>query len=364
MPRYRTEKILLKVSRAVSSSLDLETVSDLILKESTDALAADHASLFLMDESGRLILTRVRGFSEDETDNIKLLGSWEVINNYLIKRKRPLIVNNIQRDPIFKDKNVPFLNEKMPIQSFLAVPLEKDNAIVGVLIISNRKRPGHSFTARDEELLLALSNYVAIALSNAKLYKRLKDLFLSTVVSLTKAIDAKDKYTSGHSERVMHYAVAIGKEMGLSAGALENLRLSGVLHDVGKIGIKESILSKPAKLLGYERNQIKRHPAIGASIVGTIEDSHKIIRGILEHHERFDGKGYPNQLKGSAISLDGRIIAVADTFDALTTNRPYQKGYSHKEAIFEIHKGTGTQFDPRVVKAFIKSFSKRPDIWK
>lgn len=364
MKKYKMEKILLEVSRAVSSSLDLETVTVLILKESMDALGADHASLFLADESGRLALAKARGFSEDEMDNIKLLGSWEVINNYLTKKKRSLIVNDIQRDSIFRNKNVPFAKERMPIHSFLAVPLKKDGVIVGVLIVSNRKRPGHAFTGKDEELLLALSNYVAIALSNAKLYQSLKNLFLSTVVSLTKAIDAKDKYTSGHSERVMRYAVAIGKEMGLSSEALENLRLSGVLHDVGKIGIKESILSKPSKLLGYERNQIKRHPAIGADIVGTIEDSHKIIRGILEHHERFDGKGYPNRLKGHSISLDGRIIAVADTFDALTTNRPYQKGYSHKEAIFEIHKGMGTQFDPVVVKAFIESFSKRPGIWK
>jgi HD-GYP domain-containing protein (c-di-GMP phosphodiesterase class II) len=361
---YEIGNILSDVSRILSSSLDFDKVSELVLKESMTALGADHVSLFLIDENSKyLILTKAKGFSRDEIDNLKLLGSWEVINNQLVKRKKPLIVNDVHNHPIFKNKSLPFFKERLPIKSFLAVPLKKDNIIVGVIIVSNRIRPGHLFTKNDEKLLLALSNHIAIALLNAKLYQKLKDLFISTITSLTRAIDAKDRYTSGHSERVMRYAVAIGKEMRLDDDALENLRLSSLLHDIGKIGIKESILSKPVKLLGYEKKQIKRHPDIGARIIETIDDSHKIIRGVLEHHEYFDGKGYPNSLKGEGISLEGRIIAVADTFDALTTNRPYQKRYSRKEAFFVIKKGSSTQFDPKVVKAFIISFSKHPEIW-
>lgn len=362
---YEAARILSDVSRIVSSSLDLDLVSGLVLKESSDTLKADHASLFLVDEvSGHLILTRARGFSNDEIDNIKLLGGWEVINDQLVKKKKSLIVNNVHGNPRFRGKRLPFSRERIPIESFLAVPLKKDGLIVGVLIVSNKKRPGHLFTKEDEELLLALSNHIAIALLNAKLYERLKSLFISTVTSLTRAIDAKDKYTSGHSERVMRYAVSIGKELKLNEEALENLKLSSLLHDVGKIGVKEAILAKPARLLGSERSLMNRHPLIGVGIVGGIDDSHKIINGILEHHERFDGKGYPGRLKGKKISLEGRIIAVADTFDALTTNRPYQKRYSLKEAFFEIKKAASTQFDPRIVKAFILSFSKHPGIWK
>ncbi|MFA4980963.1 MAG: HD domain-containing phosphohydrolase [Candidatus Omnitrophota bacterium] len=363
--RYESMKILLDVSRIVGSSLDMDKVSDLVLKESIKALGADHASLFLADESrAHLMLARAEGFSADEIDNIKLMGSWEVINGQLVRKKKSLIVNDVRRSSIFKDKMLPFMREKIPVQSFLAVPLKKDGIIVGSLIASNRKRPGHLFTKKDEELLAALSNHIAIALLNARLYQSLKNLFLSTTKSLVRAIDAKDQYTSGHSERVMKYSYALGKALKLAGEELENLKLSSLLHDVGKIGIRENVLSKPSKLSAFERTHIKHHPLIGVKIVEGIDAAHKIVRGILEHHERFDGSGYPNGLKGRAISLQGRIIAVADTFDALTTNRPYQRGYTRKEALFEIKRGSSTQFDPKLVKAFMLSFSRRPEIWK
>ncbi|MFA5146224.1 MAG: HD-GYP domain-containing protein [Candidatus Omnitrophota bacterium] len=361
---YEAANILLEVSRAISSSLDLETVSEHVLRESAKALRSDHASLFLVDdESGHLLLHKARGFSSDEVANIKILGSWEVINNQLIKKASPIIVNDVHNNALFRKKNLPFFRERLPLKSFLAVPLKKDDVVVGALIVSNKKRPGHLFTGKDQKLLLALSSYIAAALINARLYEKLKEAFIGTVASLTRAIDAKDKYTSGHSERVMEYAVAIAKEMRIEGEALENLRLSSLLHDVGKIGIKESILSKPAKLLGYEKDQMHRHPAIGAKIVEGIYNSGKIIRGILEHHERFDGKGYPAGLKGNGISLAGRIIAVADIFDALTTKRPYHERHSPDSAFSEIRDGSATHFDPKVVGAFVASFTKYPGIW-
>jgi len=357
--------VLLAVSQKVSASLKVADVAGLILEESTRALGADHASLFLRDgENGRLMLEKAAGFSKDQLDNLRLLGSWEVINEHLLVSKVPLIVNDLHHNKIFRKKVLPFAREHLPIYSFIATPLIKDDAVVGALIVSNEKRPGHSFTRDDERFLKTLSHHVAIALLNAKLYEKLHSLFISTVSSLTKAIDAKDRYTSGHSERVMRYAVEIAAQMGINTQALENVRLAALLHDVGKIGVRESILYKPARLLGYEKRQMNLHPHIGARIVESIDDSEKIVRGILDHHEWFNGSGYPNRLKGTEISLDGRIIAVADTFDALTTNRPYQKRYTGKEALFVIRKGSSTQFDPRAVKAFMISFSKHPDVWK
>lgn len=363
--RYEAAKILLDVSRVVVSSLEPDRVSELVLKELTLALGADHASLFLIDEgSPYLILQKALGFSKDELDNIKLLGSWEVINEEVIKKHRPLVVNNIYKNPVFRSKILPFLHEKLPVRSFMAAPLERDGKIIGVLIVSNRKRPGHSFTKEDKELVSSLSNHIAIALINAKLYKRLKDLFISTVASLAKTIEAKDPYTGGHSERVMKYAVAIGKEMGLQEEVMENVRLSSLLHDIGKVGIKDDILLKTGDLSVLEREEIYRHPLIGAKIVETIADSHNIIRGILEHHERYGGGGYPHGLKGDAISLEARIIAVADAYDALTSDRPYQKRYLAKEVYHEIIKGSSIRFDPKVVKAFKQSYKKYPSIWK
>ncbi|MFA6079491.1 MAG: HD domain-containing phosphohydrolase [Candidatus Omnitrophota bacterium] len=362
---YNEGKILVNVSRIVSSSLDMDKVAEAVLDESMTALGADHASLFLMDSlDSRLVLTKAKGFSGDEVGNIKILGSWEVINDQLVRKKKALIVNDVHTNPIFRRKSLPFFHEKLPIYSFLAVPLKKDKLLIGVLIVSNRKRPDHIFTKADQELLLGLSNYIAIALMNAKLYQELKDLFISTVKSLVRAVDAKDAYTRGHSERVMKYAVSIGKVAGLDENSMENLRLSSLLHDIGKIGIKESVLYKPGKLSKREKLHIMSHPMIGLDIVESIDNSHKFIRGIVEHHEHFDGSGYPNHLKGQAISILGRIIAVADTYDALTTNRPYQKKYTPKEALFVIRDGSNTQFDPKIVRMFMLSFSNHPEIWQ
>jgi len=363
--KYELTKILLNVNRIMSSSLDLDRVSDTILKESAKALNADHASLFLTNEKlKRLVLVRAIGLTGDDIGNIKLLGSWEVINSHVVKRKRPLIVNDVTSNRIFRNKNLPFFKEALPIKSFIASPLKSDNSVVGVLIIGNRKRPGHLFTRKDVKLLAGLSNYIAMALLNAKVYQRLKDLYVSTVTSLVRAVDAKDRYTRGHSERVMKYALAIGKEMNLDKETYENLRLSSLLHDIGKIGIKESVLDKPGRLSRAEKNQIIGHPSIGTKIVESIDDFHNIIKGIRDHHERFDGKGYPGHLKGETISIEGRIIAIADTFDAITTDRPYQRHCTEKEAFFEIINASSTQFDPQAIKAFILSFSKRPETWR
>ncbi len=362
--KYKTAKILLEMSHTVSSSLSLETVGEVALKESTKALGADHASLFLLDDSMKhLYLEKVRGFSKDQIDNVKLMGSWEVISDQLVKNKRPLIVNNVHRNPLFRNKSLPFSGERLPVSSFLAVPLIKEKRVIGVLIVSNKKMSGRLFNKDDERLMTALSNHIAIAILNAALYQNLKNLFISTVKSLVRAVDAKDPYTSGHSERVMKYSLAIGRQMGLDGNTLENLGLSSLLHDVGKIGIRDAVLLKTCGLSQGEIKHIRQHPAIGVKIVEMIKDSRNIIPSIRDHHERFDGKGYPYGLKGKAISLEGRIVAVADTYDALTATRPYKKKFSGKEALFEIRRGALGQFDPKVVRAFIVSFSRYPAIW-
>ncbi|HPM43255.1 MAG TPA: HD domain-containing protein [Candidatus Omnitrophota bacterium] len=357
-------QILSDVSRAISSSLDLEEVVGMILRESMKALRADNASLFLIDESlGHLVLVKARGFSADEIGNIKLLGSWEVINNELVTKKRCIIANDVHRNKSFRSQHLPFSHERLPIKSFLAVPLVKDRAIIGALIVGNRYRPGHKFNRDDEKLLVALSNHVAIALQNAQFYQRLNDLFISTVKALVRAMEAKDYYTRGHSERVMKYSLAIGKEMNLPDEELENLRLASLLHDVGKIGVRENILLKAGRLTLRQREAIEKHSQIGKDIVETIIDSEKIIPGIVEHHEHYDGSGYPNHLKGKAISLQGRIIALADTYDALTTERPYKKGYEAESVYKDIVDSASIHFDPKVVEAFKSSFFKYPQIW-
>lgn len=362
--RYGAAKILLDVSKAVASSLDPDRVSELVLKESAAALRADHASLFLIDnDTGRLFLHKAMGFSKDEIDNIKLLGSWEMINNEVVKKRQAIVVNDIDKNPAFRSKVLSFSHERMPVKSFIAAPLGRNKKMIGVLIVGNRKRPGHRFDKEDKDLLSSLSNHISIAIINAKLYKRLNDLFISTVTSLSRTLDAKDPYTGGHSARVMKYSIAIGREMDLREDVIEDIRLSSLLHDIGKVGIKDDILLKAGNLSAAEKEEVYKHPLIGARIVEAIAGSHNIIRGISEHHERYGGGGYPLGLKGDKISLAARIIAVADAYDAITTDRPYHTRYSAKEAYDEIIKGSPSRFDPKVIKAFSASFNKHPAVW-
>ena len=357
-------ELLLRVSKRVSSSLELGTVSDTILKEVRAVLNTDFSALFLLDEDTKhLILMGARGFKGNQIENLKVLGSWEGINKEIAKEAKAVIVNDISRSIAFKDKRVPFSKEKFPLGAFLAVPLKKDSRIIGVLVVSNHKKKKSRFTEDDKKLLFTLGNNVAIAIENAKLYRNMKNFLLNTVTSLVTAVDAKDPYTHGHSRRVAKYAVAIAEEMDVSSTFVEDLKLSGLMHDVGKIGISDSILGKRAMLTEKERKKMEKHPAIGSRIVRSIMCSKGVMRGIEEHHEHVDGKGYPKHLKGKDISLEGRIIAIADAFDSLTTDRPYQKAFSSKEAVLEIVRSAGTQFDPAIVKAFQRSFSRYPDLW-
>jgi putative nucleotidyltransferase with HDIG domain len=186
----------------------------------------------------------------------------------------------------------------------------------------------------------------------------MRELFLSTIKSLAAAIDAKDPYTRGHSERVAVYSVAIARELGLDAKALERVQIAALLHDVGKIGIEDAVLRKPARLTDAEYAIIKRHPTMGANIMGPIRQLKDIIPGMRHHHEALDGSGYPDGLAGGEIPLMARIIAVADTFDAMTSERLYQKAKDDAFVIQTLLRLSGTRYDPKAVQAFIKAHPK------
>ncbi|MFH1593533.1 MAG: HD domain-containing phosphohydrolase [Candidatus Omnitrophota bacterium] len=362
--RKQVLEALLKVSRKVSASLELERVSRMILKEVKTLLRVDYSALFLLSgDSKHLMLIDATGFKSNQVDNLKILGSWEKINTEVVRKAKAIIVNDTKKSGKFKDALLPFSSEKVVFGAFLAVPLKTESGIIGVLLVSNNKRKKARFTADDSKLLYTLANHVSIALLNAKLYKNMKDLFFNAITSLVTAVDAKDPYTHGHSERVSKYAVAIAEELNLPKESLEDLKLAGLLHDIGKIGISDSILSKKSKLDNKEYAEICKHPSIGLRIVNSVIDSKGVLGGIVEHHERFNGKGYPDHLSGSKITLEGRVVAVSDVFDTLTTDRPYQKAFSAKEALFEISRSSKTDFDPEIVKAFERSFSRYPDFW-
>jgi putative nucleotidyltransferase with HDIG domain len=187
-----------------------------------------------------------------------------------------------------------------------------------------------------------------------KSYKKLNDNYKNSIAALSNAVDARDPYTSGHSVRVADISVKIGKALGMSKDKINELELAALFHDIGKIGIPDNVLLKPGKLSESEYKIIKSHPQIGASILKDIDYLENILPMIIHHHEKYSGGGYPSGLKGDDIPLESRIIALSDSYDAMTSDRPYRRGMSHESAISEIIKHKGIQFDPSIVDAFME----------
>jgi putative nucleotidyltransferase with HDIG domain len=222
-------------------------------------------------------------------------------------------------------------------------------------LVTSHNGGSKPFRQSDIRLLDFLVKKAALAIENMALYESLVSNFYGILRSLVNALEAKDPYTGKHSERVTNYAVGIAGQMNCSAGQIESLKTIGYLHDIGKIGIADNILNKPAALTGEERELIEKHPVIGESIVtelGLSTEERAIIR---HHHERWDGKGYPDHLAGEKIDLLARIVAVADAFDAMTTARAYRGIIPRSKAIEELRRNAGLQFDPLVVEAFIET---------
>ena len=214
------------------------------------------------------------------------------------------------------------------------------------------------FRRSELRLLHSMAEQIAVVITNSDLYRDLERFVINMVKSLVYAIEAKDDYTRGHSERVCRYSLLMADRMGLNEERKKVLQWASILHDSGKIGIPESILNKPWRLEEEEYQIVKNHPMKGHTILEPLEQLASSLPGMLHHHERYDGKGYPGGLKGKEIPLEARIIAVADTFDAMTSNRAYRPGKSPAEALEEMEKVAGSQLDPKLVKVFKEVFIK------
>src|SRR4051812_2366271 len=261
------------------------------------------------------------------------------------QRKSPLLINNLAGD-----KTLSWMAEYAT--QLLAVPLMRQEQILGCLFGIDKSNG--EFDTVDSKLLNSIANESAIYLENAMLFDDVRGLMMGLLHSLTSAVDAKDAYTCGHSERVALLSRSLAVEAGLTENQIDRIYMAGLLHDVGKIGVPEAVLQKTGKLTPEEFDQIKKHPEIGAKILGDIKQVEDIIPGVLHHHERYDGKGYPSGLAGESIPLMGRIICLADCFDAMTSSRTYRKALPLEVALTEIRRCSGTQFDPILGDAFLK----------
>ncbi len=342
---------ILHLLSQIYSSLKPEEVLTQSLKGIVSLVGCEAGSIWEVDwEEGKLFFRAIVGRSAELLKG-KTLNIGEGIAGTVATSEKPIVIDEARSSPLWNPKFDKISD--FHTVNLLTFPLKSREGVIGVIQLIN-KFP--RFSSQDLDLVEAISGPVAMALENARLYYAQKKLFKETALALATAIDKRDPYTGGHTKRVLQYSRAIGEKLGLSSRDLELLELSAILHDIGKIGIPDKILRKRSRLSQSERLLIEKHPVIGAEIVEGIAGTEKILEGIKFHHERCDGSGYPEGLRCERIPLFARIIAVADVFDALTTNRPYRKPLTQEEALNYLQKNSGLKFWPEAVKALLEAF--------
>lgn len=346
---------LMDLSTVINSTLERKEVLRRAMEAATRLMGCEVGSLLLIDQESRELVFEVAlGEKGDRVREICLkLG--EGIAGWVAERGEPLLVSDAYKDLRFSPRADE--RSKFTTRNMLCVPVRSKGRVIGVLQAIN-KLHGDGFLPEDIGLFESLANQVAIAIENASLYEEVRETFLSTAEALADAIEKRDPYTGGHTKRVQGYCLCIGRGLSLNQKEMENLRLAAILHDVGKIGIDDAILRKQEGLEKAEFAAIMEHPRLGAEIMGHIKQLRDALPGIRHHQERQDGSGYPDRLRDKEIPLVARIIAVADAFDAMTTDRPYRTAFSDLVALEEIKRCAGTQFDKQVVDAFLRAYER------
>ena len=321
------------VHRIMSSTLNIEELLPRIGRLTLQVLRAKRCSIMLLDKSKKVLIPQV---------NIGLKNKAVGTYNLSLGKKIP--------GKVAKSSSFYITNKCM------AIPLIDEDTI-GVITVWE-KINGTSFSPSDQEILTVLSEQAVIAIKNAQIYEEQQKLTMGSIKSLAAVLDLKSPRQYTASPVFINIVIAIGKELGLSEKELTSLHHAAIIHDAGKISISEDILGKTSRLTDEEYKAIKEHPFKGVKIIKSIDILNPIAPIILYHHEKYDGTGYPKGLKGNQIPLGARILAVADAFMAMTTKRPYRKSKSIPEALEEIKRNSGTQFDPKVVSSFLNIIQK------
>ncbi len=345
---------VLNCAAALAASTDLKSMIAHTLKACTKELDASCGYVMLTsDEDSNTLRTESAYSVEGEFDFPKTLEVGAGITGYAVKMGQPIAIHNSD------DEQLEIEGISLGARSIVSVPLVARN-YMGPAQASNEQVLGaitllgnaeDSFAnPHDMQLLRSLAALVAEAVSNAHMEERQRTTFLMTLETLAKSLEARDVYTRGHSQRVSDVSLMIGERMGLTAEALEELRVGTILHDIGKIGVPDSILNKPGKLTDEEFIFMKSHPVIGYEICSPLGLSEGVLMIIRNHHEKLDGSGYPDGLKGGELPLSLRIVCVADAFDAMSSRRPYRDVMATSRVLAELSAGAGVQFDPVVVE--------------
>jgi len=340
--RYRLLMPLFEVSRQLLSELNMSKLIDDLTKIAAGETHSDGVR-FLLREGADFAVKREEGIGQTSPPAVN-----DHISRWLKTEKDLLMLTPVMPgSPVVRAEL-----QEARLSSLLCMPLVTKGAVVGGLVLyKGDGRP--SYTQVDIELLAILCGQAAIAIENIRLFEDLQRTHFEAMKALAQAIEAKDQYTRGHCDRTVEYAMSIAEKLALTDGEKKALRYAAFLHDVGKIGIHEAILAKEGRLTEEEYRMMQSHPSLGADIIKGVEFLEPVVPLVYHHQERYDGKGYPAGLIGEAIPLGARIVAVLDTFDAMTSNRPYRKAMPLEKAIAELRRCAGTQFDPQVVEAFI-----------
>ena len=342
--------VLYQISRTINSTLKLDDILQTILDFSIKISGADRGSIMLLDKKKHIFFIKIPyDKSEKNIDKIIFTENENTIG-WVVKNKKPLYIEDLESDKYFT--KIKIIHRQ--IKQLFIIPIIVEGNVIGVINLENT-----SLTSETIELLKSFSEGAAVAINNAHLYQKIQESYFEIVKALAQAIEAKDPYTHGHSARVVEYATLIAQKLNLQEEEKEQLKYAAMLHDIGKIGVSGLILNAPRILTNEEYDEIKKHPSIGENIIQHVTLLQPIKLLIRYHHEWYNGKGYPDGLSGENIPLGARILAVADVYDAMKSDRPYRKALTEETAIQELRRGNGTQFDPKIVEIFLEILEQK-----
>ncbi|PKL90469.1 MAG: hypothetical protein CVV21_12430 [Candidatus Goldiibacteriota bacterium HGW-Goldbacteria-1] len=337
---------LMKVTNSVAASLKVDDIISTALSEGINKLFAGSSGAVILPEGpdNSLRVKAQYGYGEKNILNRQIPKT--SIAGFVYTNGRKLIIRNPERLSFF-NKGV----DSLYIEKFaLVVPFTSKGKNMGVICIT---RPEKLYSHDDHYFLTILAGSIARDIEITNLYGSIKKDYINSIYALAAAVDAKDHYTHGHSTTVMNYATKIAQALNLPEEMVEDIKYAGLLHDVGKIGISESIINKPGKLTKEEFSIIKMHPQLGANIVAKIDSLKKLVPLVMSHHEWVNGTGYPLGLRAEEIPLGGRILSIADAFSTITSKRPYREERTIEDGITELRRCAGTQFDAELVEIFV-----------
>jgi putative nucleotidyltransferase with HDIG domain len=342
--KLRSQLELIKIFDAVNHGLKLNVLLNLVTQTAMRELAAEGVSIILLDRKAKKYRLRSRAVDSCRGEAERFLSGEGRYGVDRADRETPFV--HCEK---FKIKNVEHC------RNYISFPLMAKGCNIGFLNLVCLTR----FKAIDpgqEHLLSFLASTVAASVENNYMDRTIKKSYLLTIKALANAVEARDHYTAGHTDRVYRVARVVARRLGWSPAQISNLRTGSILHDIGKIGVPDAILNKPDQLTAEEFAIMKKHPETGLQILRGIPFLESVLPYVISHHERFDGAGYPFGLKGEQIPIEGRLLAVIDTFDAIMSDRPYRKSADAAKALDELKTYKGSQFDPVIVDAFLAAF--------